>query len=458
MGKRNRNKRDTAQASEELGVEVTTATNTSITKVLRKRHNIFKQIKTAFTAKEGLKELCRTIDMQTHVPRERVNVLLLGNHSSSKSSFINEYVGQKVLDTGVAIETRNISIVQSGRSRETLNSDLTYKVNPFLNPLRHMVGMDSHLVTEIVPSTKRCFPFINFIDTPGIISGDLEYHFDIQGVLQKLADVVDIIFVFFDPIGQSLNRDLMDLVEMLEDKHTSKLTYVLAKCDAVDSPEDHRKIVQQITQNAFRRLKIKDFILHSVCMPQFESRHVDSQLSRVYDLMEMSLKNQLQDGLVHMDRVSQRIRGKTEMELEENKKVLKNNRKVTLFRYLLTVPLIFFFFCYFVMVQTRASLFPKVVHEILLSMADVGIVQFLGNFLINIQMKGILKQTLIGTLIGWVIITRFIISKKPTLKKSRVIELLKVRDGAIMYAQTAHELTEKSLNLMGIDFSKYEEE
>lgn len=41
--------------------------------------------------------------------------MIVGNHSAGKSSFINWYIGERVVKTGVAIETRVFIMCTSGR-------------------------------------------------------------------------------------------------------------------------------------------------------------------------------------------------------------------------------------------------------------------------------------------------------------------------------------------------------
>jgi GTPase SAR1 family protein len=43
------------------------------------------------------------------------SVMIVGNHSAGKSSFINWYIGERVVKTGVAIETRGFILCTSGR-------------------------------------------------------------------------------------------------------------------------------------------------------------------------------------------------------------------------------------------------------------------------------------------------------------------------------------------------------
>ena len=66
------------------------------------------------------------LQMKIYKPRKKVNVMLIGNHSAGKSSFINWYIGESVQTTGVAIETRGFTFVTSGRKRDTLKGDATF--------------------------------------------------------------------------------------------------------------------------------------------------------------------------------------------------------------------------------------------------------------------------------------------------------------------------------------------
>ena len=48
-------------------------------------------------------------------PRNKVTVMIIGNHSSGKSSFINWYCDEAVCRTGVAIESRGSLYVRMAR-------------------------------------------------------------------------------------------------------------------------------------------------------------------------------------------------------------------------------------------------------------------------------------------------------------------------------------------------------
>lgn len=72
-----------------------------------------------------------------------------------------------------------------------------------------------NLSTMVSISQERCFPNVDFIDTPGLVDGSVEYPFDVNQVLLFLADMVDLIFVFLDPHEQALGSRTMEVVKML---------------------------------------------------------------------------------------------------------------------------------------------------------------------------------------------------------------------------------------------------
>lgn len=47
-------------------------------------------------------------------PREKINVLIVGNHSAGKSSFINWYVKDNIQKESMAMETSGFTFVTSG--------------------------------------------------------------------------------------------------------------------------------------------------------------------------------------------------------------------------------------------------------------------------------------------------------------------------------------------------------
>ena len=80
---------------------------------------------------------------------------------------------------------------------------LATRVSSFLcNVSTSIAGLVDYLQTEVSTSKQKKFPLVTFVDTPGLVDGDMIYPFDVNRALLWLGDLVDLIFVFFDPIGQ----------------------------------------------------------------------------------------------------------------------------------------------------------------------------------------------------------------------------------------------------------------
>ena len=68
----------------------------------------------------GLVKLGASVGISLLPPRKKITILLIGNHSAGKSSFINWYIEEHVQKTAVAIETQGFALVTSGKRRESL--------------------------------------------------------------------------------------------------------------------------------------------------------------------------------------------------------------------------------------------------------------------------------------------------------------------------------------------------
>jgi ribosome biogenesis GTPase A len=101
---------------------------------------------------------------QIHAPQKELYVMILGNHSSGKSSFINWYVGEDIQRTSVSIETIEINLVMHGAKHSELQGLNTTKHLPFLKELydkgskhERYDGLLKNLKIKTSPSTNRHF-------------------------------------------------------------------------------------------------------------------------------------------------------------------------------------------------------------------------------------------------------------------------------------------------------------
>lgn len=72
---------------------------------------------------------------QIHAPQKELYVMILGNHSAGKSTFINWYVGEQIQTTRVSIETIEINLIMHGAKHSELSGYNTTKQLPFLKEL-----------------------------------------------------------------------------------------------------------------------------------------------------------------------------------------------------------------------------------------------------------------------------------------------------------------------------------
>ena len=63
----------------------------------------------------------------------------------------------------------------------------------------------------------------------------------LQGLLFPSAgDLADLIFVFFDPIGQALCKRTLTIVENLQEKHADRIRFYLSKADEAGHESDRQ--------------------------------------------------------------------------------------------------------------------------------------------------------------------------------------------------------------------------
>ncbi len=106
------------------------------------------------------------------------------------------------------------------------------------------------------PSKEKNFICVDLVDTPGLVDGDMQYPFDVQDAIIHMAEHVDLILVFFDPIGQATCKRTMQVVERLNNSpHLEKIHYFMSKADAVEKEHDRQRVLIQITQNLATRIR-----------------------------------------------------------------------------------------------------------------------------------------------------------------------------------------------------------
>lgn len=309
--------KDAGKKSKENGVKTSPDESlgmSSTERILRRIHDLYEKglVHPDGTEKDagsvGILEiaadpLLRLTDV--HKPRKKVNVMIIGNHSAGKSSFINWYIGEDVQTTGVAIETRGFTYVTSGRKRETLKGDATFAFYDHIDGLAQFKGITENVFTEISTSKSKNFACVDLLDSPGLVDGEMEYPFDVVESIVWLADHVDMILCFFDPIGQALCKRTMTAVERLNERHAEKLHYYMSKADQVEKEHDRQRVLIQITQNLAGRIKNSHaFKLPTIYLPRPDARAppapIPNALEEVCEDVDKAIRLTVQKNLTTM--------------------------------------------------------------------------------------------------------------------------------------------------------------
>lgn len=278
----------------------------------------------------GLITVAESVGVKLLAPRKKITVMLMGNHSAGKSSFINWYVEEHIQRTGVAIETQGFSFVTSGRKRESLTGNATLHLYPHFKPLQEFRGVSEYLSTEICTSRQKRFSLVTFVDSPGLVDGDMKYPFDVDDVILWLGDLCDLILVFFDPMGQALCKRTLNIVESLNEKHGDRLRFYLSKADEAGGESDRQRVMMQIVQELCKRpgLNKCGFDMPTIYIPNpSKSSRCVNQIEEVCRAIEKTINQTVQNTLNSLEKDCELISDAITETLDNDRRVVSENRR-----------------------------------------------------------------------------------------------------------------------------------
>jgi len=271
---------------------------------------ILEQVKRLYIGKKekggGIEAISKSLGGEILHPRNKVTVMIIGNHSAGKSSFINWYVDENVRDTGVAIESKGFTVVTYGKRQSApIKGEGSLRYFPHIAGIKKYAGVMEHFTTYSSVSNVKSFPMVDFLDTPGLVGGGIGYSFDVNNVIEYLADHVDLIFVFLDPIGQALCTRTMQVIEALNVKHYMKMRYYLTKADTIDNIQDLLKVTAQVTQNLAHRVNNNHgFEVPSIFLPNASKAGEEmakmNNIGKLCAVIDKTIKQKVQ---VNLDRL-----------------------------------------------------------------------------------------------------------------------------------------------------------
>uniref|UniRef100_UPI00398EC962 uncharacterized protein isoform X3 n=1 Tax=Pristiophorus japonicus TaxID=55135 RepID=UPI00398EC962 len=240
------------------------------------------------------------------------------------------YVEENIQKTGVATETQGFTFVTSGKKRESLTGNATLHLYPQFQALQLMEGVADYLATEISTSKQKKFNLVTFIDTPGLVDGDMIYEFDVDKALTWLGEQADLIFVFFDPMGQALCKRTLNVVEILNEKHGDKLKFYLSKADEAGHESDRQRVMMQIVQELCKRpgLNKCGFDMPTIYIPDpNKPTRCVNQIQEVCTTIEKTINRTVQNALNQLEKDCELIIRTTRCQLEESSEQTSKNRR-----------------------------------------------------------------------------------------------------------------------------------
>ncbi|GCC20717.1 hypothetical protein chiPu_0019284 [Chiloscyllium punctatum] len=311
----------------------------------------------------GLVGIAKQLGLRLLAPRKKITVMLMGNHSAGKSSFINWYIEEHIQKTGVATETQGFTFVTSGKKRESLLGNATLHVYPQFQGLEQVKGVTDYLTTEISTSKQKMFFLVTFIDTPGLVDGDMSYEFDVDKALIWLGEQADLILVFFDPMGQALCKRTLNVVEKINEMHGEKLRFYLSKADEAGHESDRQRVMMQIVQELCKRpgLNKCGFDMPTIYIP--DPNKLAPCLNRIQEVcttIEKTINRSVQNTLNQLGKDCELVINTAECKLQESSEQASRNRrawiKYMFFSALVYLPPLSLLTCFIISETSRENL------------------------------------------------------------------------------------------------------
>ncbi|KAJ1445255.1 P-loop containing nucleoside triphosphate hydrolase protein [Pelagophyceae sp. CCMP2097] len=168
-------------------------------------------------------------------------VLLIGQYSSGKTTFIRFLAGQDFpgMHIGPEPTTDGFCALMDGSSRTVIpgNAATSSKTRPF----HALTNFGSAFLNKFCISELDCelTQKLTLIDTPGILAGTkqtLGRTYDYEKIVRWFADRSDLILLLFDAHKIDVSDELKEIIDVLQG-HDEKMRLVLNKADACSTEE-----------------------------------------------------------------------------------------------------------------------------------------------------------------------------------------------------------------------------
>lgn len=203
-------------------------------------------------------------------------VLLLGNHSSGKSSFINHLLDREVQETGAAPTDDRFTILMyenhiQDRVTNKIPGDMLVG-RPDL-PFGDLEGFGNNLVQHLTGKAlnHELLEDMYLIDSPGMIDSskqEVQRPYNFLEVTRYLANISDLILLFFDVDKPGSTAETLGILSKVLINQDQKLRILMNKADSLKNAHDYARAYGNLCWNLASALAIKDLpSIYTVFIP-----------------------------------------------------------------------------------------------------------------------------------------------------------------------------------------------
>jgi GTP-binding protein EngB required for normal cell division len=188
--------------------------------------------------------------------------LLVGNHSSGKSSFINYVLQRNIQKAGVAPTDDTFTVIAPGPA-DTDADGPTLIGDPDLG-FASLRQFGPTLIHHTQLKTRQSRLNFMLVDSPGMIDSPggnkdlMDRGYDFQGVIRWFAQRADIVCIFFDPDKPGTTGETMSVLLNSLSGMDHKLLIVLNKADQFEKIHDFARAYGSLCWNLSKVIPRKD--------------------------------------------------------------------------------------------------------------------------------------------------------------------------------------------------------
>lgn len=189
-------------------------------------------------------------------------VVLLGNHSSGKSTIVNDLLGEPpVQDTGVAPTDDAFTVILFGEEEREFFGPAALGQAPAEFQSLAALGPDFLQHFAVKFRNREFLRKVHLVDSPGMIdtpAGSVARAYDFAGAVRAFAETADLVLFLFDPEKPGTTGETVDVLSACLRGLEFKLRVLLNKADTFDSMEDYARAYGTLCWNLARVLRTKD--------------------------------------------------------------------------------------------------------------------------------------------------------------------------------------------------------